>query len=416
MGEPKPHSVFQKEEDHYNWDKYLEQLKFIELSDFDRNRAAEAIGHLRGLFGEMFLKRCFDNRHPFYFELANSAPRARLWLIRFAELLQSLKGADGFKQIVARLKRTDQSDDFKEASTVVETAYKFHNEGFTVVFEPKLEIENVAGLKIPRKPDLKLIEPETAEVVIVEVSRLRESDKQITAGKSFDAIWFLIHGIIDNSMVTEVNREKNEQIHYHFLPYANILQHLDDDDLTKIIPKIKNLAQKVEQTNKFQELIIENKIEVAISPRHDHSLALEWSRKRRLRDLIESPQIPLHETHRMRMKIGKKIKQLPPDYPGIIIIPTHETLLFFAYSLDAIIDDVKTELLQYPQLMYVVLSLQAGESPKDSVAIAIKEHLFTKKTREDLITESHFLITNPAFNLKVSDSIVERITQAFINN
>ncbi|MCD9187017.1 MAG: hypothetical protein LUM44_11330 [Pyrinomonadaceae bacterium] len=416
MNEPNPHAVFHKPEDHYDWDKYLEQLDLIELSVSEKARAIQALQYLRGLFGETFLKKCFDNRHPFYYELANSAPMARLRLIRFAESLQCLERSTGFDTMVTRLRRAKYSDEFKEASTVVETAYKFQKTGFTIIFEPKVKIVNVVGKEIPREPDIKIINPENGEETFVEVSRLRESEKQITSGNSFDTIWFLIHRIMDASLVIDIDRERNKQIHRHVLPYANILKHLEREELDEVIPQITSLAEKVHETNEFHELIVENKIEVAISPKHDHSKAKAWAETRGMRDLVESPPIPLYETHRARMKIGKKAKQLPSDKPGIIVITTEETLLFIAYPVNLIINELKSEMSQYPQLKYVVLSLKLGESPKNPVTISLDEHLFIKKTREDLVTESNILIDNSAFNLEMSEPTTKQIMQAFINN
>jgi len=356
------------------------------------------------------------NRHPFYAEFANSAPMARLRLIRFAESLQSLGNAEGFDQIMTRLKKAKQPAEFREASTVVETANRFQKTGFTVIFEPEVKITTTQGIKKIKNPDLKIIDPKNQEEIFVEVSRLRESDKQIVAGNSFNTIWFLIHRIMDDSLIIEENRERNEQIHRHVLPYANILQHLDKEDLEEIIPDIIALAQKVNETKEFQELIVADKIEVAISPIHDHSKAKEWAQKRNIRDLVKSPPIPLHETHRARVKIGDKIRQLPINKPGIIIIPTHETLLLFAYSPPLIIDELKSELEQYPQLIYVVLTLQIGESLKAPVTVSLDEHLFTKKMREDFTTETNVLINNPAFNLSISESTIKQINRAFIEN
>ena len=221
---------------------------------------------------------------------------------------------------------------------------------------------------------------------------------------------------MDNSLIIEENSEKNEQMHRYVLPYANILQHLEKEDLENIIPNILALAQKVDETNEFQELIIKDKIEIAISPIHDHSKAREWAQKRNISDLVKSPPIPLQDTHRTRMKIGNKIRQLPVDKPGIIIIPTHETLLLLAYPLQIIIDEVRSELEQYPQLMCVALSLQVGESRKEPIILSVDKHLFTKKMRKDLTTESNMLINNSAFNLPISKSTTKQITKAFTKN
>jgi hypothetical protein len=416
MTKPNPHSIFQKPEDKYNWDKYLEQLEFIELSDSQKKRAYQAIQFLRLLFGETFLKKCFSSRHPFYQELSNSAAMARLRLIRFAESLRSLKNAEGFDGIIIRLKKAKQPDEFKEASTVVETADRFQKSGLTIIFEPKVEVMTTSGIKKSKNPDLKIINPQTSEEIFVEVSRLRESDEQGTSANSFNTIWFLLRRIMDNSLIIEENKEKNRQIHHHILPYANILQHLEEKDLTEIVPKIENLAKKVSETNEFQELIIKDKIEVAISPIHDHSKTEEWAKERNLKNRVQSPPIPLHETHRARLKIGDKIRQLPQHTPGVIVISTNETLLFFAYDINRIIDELISELRQYPQLLYVVLILQIEQSPKEKITVSVDEHLFTKKMREDFVTETNILIKNPAFNLQISDSTIDQIKQSFIKH
>ena len=88
MNKPSPHSVFQEPYDHYNWDKYLEQLDLIELSRSDKKRVKAALFFLRSLFGENFLKRCFRTGHPLRYEFTNSAPMARLSLMRFSESLR----------------------------------------------------------------------------------------------------------------------------------------------------------------------------------------------------------------------------------------------------------------------------------------------------------------------------------------
>jgi hypothetical protein len=100
-----PQSVFQEDGDRYKWDKYLEQLKWIELSKLNKKRAYKAIQFFRSLLGEEFLRKGRRHHHPFYYELSNSAEMARLRIIHFADLLESFKQAEGFESIERKLKR-----------------------------------------------------------------------------------------------------------------------------------------------------------------------------------------------------------------------------------------------------------------------------------------------------------------------
>jgi hypothetical protein len=298
----------------------------------------------------------------------------------------------------------------------VETAGRFRKLGFQVSFEPSIKILTRKGQGI-KKPDIKLTNQKTKEEIFVEVSRLRKSDEQKTSENSFHTIWRIIHDAMNYSVIVEKSTEENKTIWHHILPYANILRDLKADELSDIVPLIIDLVNKVMESKEFHELIIPGKIEIAISPITDHSEAIEWANKRGMKDLVKSPPIPQKATHSARIKIADKITQLPIDRPGIIVIPTIETFMFFTHDIQSIIENIRTELERFPQLMCVVLTSQAGETKvKEPVIVPIEGHLFTKKTREDLVTEQKLILTNPNFNLPISKSTKRLIEQAFIEH
>lgn len=412
MKQPSPHSIFRESTDYYNWDKYLEQLALIELSRPNKKRAKDALIYLRSIFGEKFLKKCFRSSHPLRYEFTNSAPIARLRLIRLADSLRSMAGLQGFDGIFERLLRAHQ---YAEAATVIETASEFRSMGFTIVFEPHVDIFSRLGKVTTKYPDLMILNPKTGERVFVEVSRLRQSVGQIRSENTFHTIWGLLFQAMNDSSTIEVDEETKTAVFHHILPFANIYQDFEGKELIDVVGKIKVLVKKVHLSNKFQELAITDKIEVAISPRDDHTKAKKWAKMRGIDDLVQGPPIPLHETHRTRVKIGTKIRQLPPESPGIIVIPTTDTLMFFTYGAADIVRDIESELLKYPQLLCVVLSSQAGESGAGPTkAVAVGNHLSVARTREDLVTERKIIISNPDFKLQISTSTLDMIRHSFL--
>jgi hypothetical protein len=408
--EQSPHSIFRSSSDYHSWDKYLEQLDLIELSSVDNKGAKDALISLRSFFGENFLKRCFQKGHPLRSDFANSAPIARLQLTRLAECIHFAERCPGFDQVAKRLKRPR---DYAEAATVLETAADFGHAGFDITFEPKVSVTSISGRITTKKPDLILSSPDTDEKVIVEVSRLRKSAAQVKSSSTFDTIWSAIHQVMQESSLIELDHENNTHVFRHILPYADILQDLVEGELVQIVEDITTLAEKVRTTNQFQELLIPNKIEVAISPIDDHSRATRWAQDRGLEDLIRGPALPLHETHRTRIKIGDKITQLPVSLPGIIVIPTTETLMFFTHGIAEIIDDIGSEILRYPQLICIILISHTGEAGVGPPqVIRVGDHNVVARLRQDGVTERKIMISNPAFTLPIAKSTADLINQS----
>ena len=416
MNKSNPHSVFHEPDDYFKWDKYIDQIDLIELSKQDKQRAVDALRFLQSLLGETFLKRGFRTGHVVCRELVNSAPVARLRLIRFANLIRSLEKFQGIDGFTRNLRR---ADDFVESSTVFNTAEGFCQAGFTIVFEPSVPVSSASGKVTLKHPDLLLTHTEIPEKIFVEVSRLRRSEAQLGSENTFNTIWWLLHNAMINTAVIDVDPKTNCQIHHHLLPLAVIFRNLDDEELATIVKRIERLVEKVLKTNRFQELTIEGKIEVAISPRDDHSQVESWARSRKIgvEHTVEGPPILLNENHRARVKISDKIKQLPRNEPGIIVIYVTETLMLVTHNLNQIMLDIEKELHKYPQLYCVVLFSQMGESGKDlPKVVRVKNHLFIAQKRGDLVVERKVVIFNPAFKLRLGKLTVDMINQSFIGN
>lgn len=403
-----PHEIFRSEEDYFDWDKYYEQLDQIKLSDIDRVRAREALRYLRGLLGEDFLRNSREKGHPLLSDFLNAAPRVRLQMIALAEALKSLSKADKFDDLLKRIKHPGTC---AEALSVLDAAYKFLRAGFTVSFEPVVNIPNKVGVIRPKRPDFKVKDNETGEEIFVEVSRLRAGLKQNRINRTYHVIFHAIR----RAMRSDPEDWENLSAPKLILPYAKIHREMDEQEIKQAIDQINELISRVRSTGQFEELTIGDAIEVAVSPRHDHEPAKQWSAARNMKDLVEGPLIDTDEVHRAKVKLREKAEQIPKDKPGIIVVPTNENLLFWVYDVRYVIAELAAELRKYPNLLGMALSLEfLGSGQEGSVATTLDQHLIVSKTREDFSTEHSMLLRNEACGLPVCDSTLEKVRQAFI--
>lgn len=403
-----PHSVFRAKLDNTNWDKYIEQIDLIRLTKKQKADFLSAVQYLRSLFGENFLKKCLRHGHPFMSQMLNAAPMARLQFIEFARSIEEVSHSAGFAEWVKKFTRTKESDKFIEASTVLENAFLFQKAGFAIEFEPTVKVRLPSGESREKHPDLKLNNPRNGEDIFVEVSQLKTGDGEHKAAATYHSIYQVVHAAIDESLV----RQNDTQIFHYLLPYVNILRGLEPKELKAAINGIEKVIASVKETQTFQQLTIEGQVEIAVAPAHDHSEAVKWAESRKMKDFVEGPDIPLHEPQRIRIKVSRKMNQVPGDVPSIVIIPANP-LMFYVYPVEFIIADIESELAKFPQLLYVSLYCRVIEGKKIKAVTQFGDHLFIQKTGKDFVTEKRIVARNPVFNLPISQSSSKKIIKAF---
>lgn len=192
-----PHELFQTEEDHWNWDLYIQQCDTIKLTEDQRQRSKDSFRYLQKTLGTGFLRRAFNERHPiFIWYFCNSAPPARLGLIRFVESLRAFETVPKFnaiiKRIKRRLKRIEDFQDITEAMAVVEIASRFLEAGFDVELEPAIQMKSGLGDGRTKNPDFKIVDRETGQPIIVEVSRMMASDNQRLTSAIYQRVFNLL--------------------------------------------------------------------------------------------------------------------------------------------------------------------------------------------------------------------------------
>lgn len=411
-----PHELFQTVEDHWNWDLYVNQCDRIKLTDDQRQRSKDSFRYLEKTLGTGFLRRAFNERHPvFTWYFCNSAPQARLSLIRFAESLRAFETDPKFnaliKRIKRRIKRMEDFQDITEAMSVVEVANRFLQAGFDVELEPAINVNDGRT----KNPDFKIVDRETRQSIIVEVSRMMASDNQRLTSATYEGVFNLL---VHWGMHSDPEAYKNILQPRHILPFAIIHRGMEQPELNEILKLLKTLIEYVRATGEFAELIVPGTIEVGIASYGNHEIAKKWARDRGIKegDIAEGANFSSDEVARTIVKIREKLKQLPADVPGMIVIEAKENLLLFVYDIQALALTFAEEVANHQNLLRTVIFHSFVDGSTESVSENVGPHTFSHLVRADRSTEESLTIRNAQCGFSVPSETLRKLDEIFIQN
>lgn len=415
--ETDPHELFKTMEDRWSWDKYIQQVDLIQLSDLDRQKVKDALSYLRSILGEGFLRRAEEERNPIYlWFFVNVAPPARLALIRFVDALTALEGTRNFQSAVRdikrRLKTQEDLERLTEKLSMVHVAHKFLLGGFTVEFDPVISVVGGSGRASLKKPDLRIVDPENGQEIIVEVSRMKASDSQQLISRTFNIIWWVL---IDEGMHGDPESFKDITNSRHILPYAVIHRGIEDDELKGIVEQIRKLIADARAGVEFGELIMPGTIEVGIASYDNHPLAKEWAAGRGLKenDLVVGASIQSDEIARAKRKLRTELAQIPSEHPGIVMLESKENLLFFVYDLAALAIYLGEELKRHPKILWAVFFHSFDIGGNESYSRQIGPHTFVNQVSSDGSTEQMLIIRNIEYPEPVPAPTLQKLESAF---
>lgn len=413
-----PHEIFQTEEDHWNWDLYIQQCDRIKLTEDQRQRSKDSLRYLQKTLGTGFLRRAFNERHPiFTWYFCNSAPPARLGLIRFAESLRAFETVPKFnaiiKRIKRRLKRIEDFQDITEAMAVVEIASRFLEAGFDVELEPAIQVKMGVGDGRTKNPDFKIVDRETGQPIIVEVSRMMASDNQRLTSATYQQVFKLL---VDWRMHSDPEAYKDILKPRHILPFAIIHRGIEQSELDQILKLLKALIEYVRASGEFAELNVPGTIEVGIASYHNHEIAKKWARDRGMKesDIVQGADILSDEIARTKVKIREKIKQLSADIPGMIVIEAKENLLLFVYDIQSLALTIEEEVANHQNLLRTVIFHSFMDGSTESVFANFGTHTFSHVVRRDRSTEESLTIRNPRCSFSVPGETIRKLDEIFI--
>lgn len=333
--------IWKEDKDYLDWNKYIEYFRRESAFGEDKSRELERIYlFLKKQLGKDFLgKRYKDGR-----DLVNS------WLWsrgeRHAELkwlsdcLGHFKNKEcNYIKLIGKLRSENNCNN--EGIPFLITGDSLRKAGFDVVFEPETEFRS--------KPDLKIINPSTNEIIYGEISFQEESVETELIHNTFHFLSFYFHS--------------NPPI----IPFSGkILGFAENEDLQKIGKQILNIKEKAYNE---ESLIVVDKeqtegiLEFAVA--HENKLSelknLQLTKNYGLNE-IRGQELNLDYTSRLLSKIKVKAKQHPENIPLIIYIPLDP--LYFLFGLlepYPMIDDVKRTLSTFKNVLGVCMFVRLGD-------------------------------------------------------
>ncbi len=389
--EPEYMKIFQKFEDHGDWDKQCAFCDIIEeLTDFEKQMAKRAFQFLRQEFGNDFLIKALSEKHPICWNLVNMAPWTRRWITWFADALKELKKAQNYSSLLERLKNKDK---FHEGHSVLEAGYKFSKIDFSVAIDPPVDISG--NTKVP---DLKIVNGDTKEDLFVEISIVGESMVQKEASQAMDKIIMepLWRGVPFMHFCGRLHKVLAKR-------------HLED-----IAKKVEGLVKEAKKDNSFHDLIIEDVIELGIAPESDKEILEKWASGRGFKvGEFSGPPYNVDEIARAKSRIDAEQKQLPNNCPNLLLI-RHSNLFWYARDIRRAISELEESVYKYPHLLAVVIDGKYTGSGESDLFMK-DQHVFIKKTRADFVTEQYILLWNKYCDIKVTPATTSKFYNAFIN-
>lgn len=382
--------ILGKHEDYQDWDKLIQHCEVLEgLTDFEKEKAKRAFQYLREGLGENFLNDAFNSRHPICQYVINLAPWTRKWITWFADAIEELEDKENYASLLNRIK---DKDAFSEGLSVLEIAYKLSKAGFKITIDPSVDISGHEKM-----PDLKLINRNTKEELFVEVSVLGESriarDASQTMQRITEPLWRSVP----------------------FMCYCGrIHKTLSERHLDYIVKKIEEIMEKVKKGNVFDELVIEDTIEIGIAPENDKQFLQKWAAEKGLRvGEFSGPPFDVDEVLRTKRKIEKEQKQLPHNHPNILVV-RNNTLFFHTRDVRKAISELEEEVYEYPHLLVGVIAggyIGSGEN-----VVSMKDqHVFIKKSMTDVLMEQYIILFNQFCEYKISPAAITKMYNAFRN-
>lgn len=368
-----------------SWEGLAAQCDTIDgLSTVEREKARRAFHTLGNLLGADFLDLAIRERHPILQELINHAPWTRRRLIWFASALTNLQAASGFDVVLQRFRRPTQC---AEAMSLFSTAASLQSAGFNVEFEPK-----ISGFA--KVPDLALVHQRTGERLYVEITALQESDVAKAAGRtSFSILSQVLFATPFLNFAGRIHRSLSER-------------HLSD-----VLEQVRVSVARGKTA--FQELVIPNVVEMALSPDSDRELLDAWAHEHGLEiGNFSGPPYGVDEVQRVRSRIKGEQKQLPANVANIVVIEGFNAMLD-GRPIEYIMSEIAETLYDAGHVFAAVISggYIGGGVPE---ATMYGQHCHVRRLKFDVLIEEHLVLINRFCDAPVSPAVLSDLYRAYL--
>jgi hypothetical protein len=192
---------------------------------------------------------------------------------------------------------------------------------------------------------LKIVNINTGEEIFVEVSALgfRKQQRQISNAER------ILHADLLDAM----------GVSNDIIMRASVYKELDEATLKDTMREIRQLAAKARTSGVLETWTVDGVIEIASASADLAETIYQWSVEREIPkgEIIGGAQIDLNDPKRLIYdKIGKEVRQLPKDRPGMIVVTTSQNFLFHTYPMAPIGAALSERVRRYSQLACVAVS------------------------------------------------------------
>ncbi|NPE09942.1 MAG: hypothetical protein GNW80_16805 [Asgard group archaeon] len=369
-----------------SWDGFIAAIDDIEdLTEQEKDQAKEAYRFLSKELNHEFIKELRKKNHPFLQELSNQIAPMKRWVIKFAQFVKSINSSPKFKKLKSNL-----VSKYYHTLSEIKIMMRFHDGDFITEIYPDVLIEGKR-----KEADIKIIDLETGQELIVEVSQLESSKKEGIVAKIWGRIRETVRTINSNLSVSVIVHNK-----------------IDDGYLDGMLEKIRKIILVVANTKSFQSYSEEHLIDVGISYSNDDEDYLQWcGEKNTSPNQFGEDFISIDEITRLEIKMSREIReQLPQDQPCVLVI--YSNVIFGMY------DSYQQYLTALEQLIYKYQNLVALVLASDWTSFGESE-LRTYNDNYFIIDNEHILggwryfIWNKNSKFRLPDNVIKKLLESF---
>jgi hypothetical protein len=375
---------------YFTWDFQIKACQELsEVSELEKQRAIAAFQHLREFLGEDFPKTALTTRHPIDKYFINNVPWTKVWFRWLSDSIRELEGNESFSKIIKKLK-SPVDVDFEEACFILECALKFTKARFSISFEE--EVFNSS--KQLKRPDLKLVNEHTQEIIYVEITRLlRNSEfENLTSG--------IIHsGIKYGKQIVDFS--------------GTIFKNISREHYAQIISEVEAKVKKAVESKSFQEISHPGAIELAIAPK-DNQVMKQWIKEKSFEpNAIRVPRLDI--ISKIAGKIKYKSHQVSANHANILVIK-HEDAVMQRITPVVWIEQLEETLYKHEDIMAVIIiGYEFGGLPASIESFGM--NYFVRKTERHALGSHTLVLINKLYKkVPITIHSLNKVIDAFIQN
>lgn len=366
-----------------DWVWLIEQrLSDTTLPVADLSRRAEALAHLRLVFGE-HLQLVPEVVHR---NLFNFAPWTHQWLNWLSDALVRLSSVGGYSSLQRRLIDPNR---FIESYSVLQVAERLNAIELDVEFDVPVSIGRSRKI-----PDLYVADQGTGIAFCIEISNLFLSERQTASAHAVETIFKALLAV-----------------HAPVVYAVRITGPIDNVAIHDAALRLQHAARQAAKPGAFREIHIPNALEAAVGHPSQLAAVAAWGMPRGLSPGVIAGHPPSGDlTLRFERKVARKIKQLPAGVPNVLVIPAME-LFFSAGGLKRLLKCVRTAIAEHPQIALAVISSEESAWAQSSAETIEDSRLLTSYRLG--VKEQFLVVPNSSGAVAHPESLREKIFSAF---